>query len=101
MFNNRLSQYSFSGKKISAISSVLLMVSCLLFLFVSCTQDPIVEVGQYGSIQGRVLYSNGDDHSDIVLTLDKTDGLREITNSDGSRAIVSLTTSKKDGSFAF
>ena len=88
------------NRKKKGVATIVIALS-IIVMFVACTQDPIVEVGQYGSIQGRVLYSNGDDHSGIVLTLDKTDGLRAITNSDGSRAIVSLTTSKEDGSFAF
>ena len=52
-------------------------------------------------MEGRVLYSNGNDHSGIMVTLDKTDGLRAITREDDSREIVSLTASKADGSFAF
>ena len=82
---------------------LILSVVLAFVLLASCTQDPgVIDPPQeYGSIQGRVLYSNGDDHSGITLTLDKTDGLRAITRDDGSRAIVSMVNSKADGSFAF
>ena len=72
-----------------------------VFLLAACQQEPAVQNEPLGCITGHVFYSNGDDHSGIVLTLDKTDGLRAITKSDGSRAIVSMSSSKEDGSFAF
>ncbi|MBP5553096.1 MAG: carboxypeptidase regulatory-like domain-containing protein, partial [Spirochaetales bacterium] len=76
------------------------MITSVLFL-VACQQEPAAQDKQLGSIVGHAFYSNGDDHSGIVLTLDKTDGLRAITKSDGSRAIVSMSQSREDGSFAF
>ena len=84
--------------KLVTICLVIFAVSAFL---VSCNPSPDEVLTAFGTIQGHALYSNGDDHSGIVVTLDKTDGLRTITNSDGSRAIVSMATSKEDGSFAF
>ena len=92
-----------SNHAISRIGVLITVVFCsvCLLVTVSCSQDPAVEIKQYGSISGKVLYSNSEDHSGIVLTLDKTDGLRAISKSDGSRAIVSMVNSKSDGSFSF
>ena len=92
-----------SKKQLSVICKIvfaIMLVSSMVF-FVACEQEPGSQNEQLGSIQGHAFYSNGDDHSGIVLTLDKTDGIRAITESDGSRAIVSLAKSNEDGSFAF
>ena len=76
--------------------AVIVGILCLLS---SC--NPKVEDFQYGSITGRALYSNGENHSGILLTLDKTDGLRAISASDGSKAIEGICYSKDDGSYEF
>ena len=89
-----------TGKRICSLFIAILFISSGLLVFTGCKNDVITEVN-YGSIIGKVLYSNSDDHSDIVVTLDKTDGLRAITSNDGSRSIVAMSNSKKDGSFAF
>ena len=86
-------------KNRSIVFGVLVILT--IVLVVSCTQNPTIDTQQNGSIFGKVLYSNSEDHSGIVLTLDKTDGLRAISKSDGSRAIISMVNSKSDGSFSF
>ena len=81
-----------------------LVILCIITVVVGITTScsaPLEDTVQCGSIQGKALYSNGNDHSGIVLTLDKTDGLRTITKDDGSRAIISMASSKADGSFSF
>ena len=91
-------------KRPVVLLSVLAVFLCLSMLFVSCTQDASVETKQYGSIQGRVRYSNGSDHSGITVSLDKAegqDGLSSIVNGIGTRNIVSIVSTKKDGSFSF
>ena len=97
-----MSRFGFENQR-SAICKVVLAVTVILsvFLIVACKQEPEVPEVELGSIVGHVFYSNGEDHSGIVLTLDKTDGLRAITNNDGARAIVSMAESNEDGSFAF
>ena len=86
-------------KRVGIVLSVLAVI-CLTLLTVSCKQE--LDPGKtVGSIQGKVFYSNGENHSGIILTLDRTDGLRAITDSDGSRAIVAMASSKSDGSFEF
>ena len=81
--------------------SVLTIVLSFSLLTISCSQEQGVESVKYGSIQGKVLYSNGSDHSGITVTLDRTDGLRVIGGEDGSRAIVSMVSTARDGSFSF
>ena len=90
-------------KHLSLICKVFLTIALIssIFLLVACQQEPEIQDKELGSILGHVFYSNGEDHSGIVLTLDKTDGLMAITQSDGSRAIVSMAVSNEDGSFAF
>ena len=85
--------------KRSHVLLFLAVIFCALFLLSSC--DPKVEDVQYGSITGRALYSNGENHSGILLTLDKTDGLRAISASDGSKAIEGICYTKADGSYEF
>ncbi|MBR5099280.1 MAG: carboxypeptidase regulatory-like domain-containing protein, partial [Spirochaetales bacterium] len=90
-------------KHLSIIIKVFFVITLIssVFLFVACKQEPVVQNEQLGSIHGHVFYSNGDDHSGIVLTLDKTDGLQAVTKTDGSRAIISMSKNNEDGSFAF
>ena len=97
-----MSRFGFENQR-SVICKVVLAVTVILsvFLIVACKQEPEVPEVELGSIVGHVFYSNGEDHSGIVLTLDKTDGLRAIANNDGARAIVSMAESNEDGSFAF
>ena len=92
-----------SGKHLPLVCKVVFTIALIasVLLLAACQPDPAVQGKTLGSISGHVFYSNGSDHSGIVLTLDKTDGLRAITESDGSRAIVSMSNSSKDGSFAF
>ena len=59
------------NRKKKGVATIVIALS-IIVMFVACTQDPIVEVGQYGSIQGRVLYSNGDDHSGILRRSQQT-----------------------------
>ena len=90
-----------SIKRIGSLSFAIILLASVFFVLTGCTNEISQEAVNYGSITGKVLYSNSDDHSGIVLTLDKTDGIRAITASDGSRAITAMSTSKADGSFAF
>ena len=78
------------------IASIIVIVTSL---FSSCSQ--VLEDKNYGKIQGNVLYTNGIDHSGIILTLDKTDGLQAFSNEDGSRAVVAMSISDEKGSFSF
>ena len=80
---------------------VVLSAIIIVFSLTGCNQQPEVEQIQYGSISGKVLYSNGTDHSGILLTLDRTDGLRAITREDGSRSVEGVCYSQADGSFGF
>lgn len=86
-------------KHLSLISKVLVTITLItsIFVLVACQQEPAVQNEQLGSIHGHAFYSNGDDHSGIVLTPDKTDGLRAIAKNDGSRAIISMVKSNEDG----
>ena len=86
-------------KKSRALLFLVIVVS-MLFLLSSC--DQTIETGtKYCGIKGTVKYSNGDDHSGILITLDKTDGLRAITLADGSKAVEAVCYTKADGSFTF
>ena len=76
--------------KKNALYFTIILAIFLIFGHCSCSQEQGVESVKYGSIQGKVLYSNGSDHSGITVTLDRTDGLRVIGGEDGSRAIVSM-----------
>lgn len=91
----------FSKTRQTMISLVILCIITVVVGITTSCSAPLEDTVQYGSIQGKALYSNGNDHSGIVLTLDKTDGLRTITKDDGSRAIISMASSKADGSFSF
>ena len=55
--------------------AVVVMVISFIVMGSSCTQSTVADNQQYGCIEGRALYSNSEDHSGIILTLDKTDGL--------------------------
>ncbi|MBQ4500563.1 MAG: hypothetical protein II962_01865, partial [Spirochaetales bacterium] len=80
-----------------SISIIVLALICLI----GCNQDVVEPAINYGSIAGTVSYSNGEDNSGILLTLDKTDGMRTISKGDGSRSVVGMCYSKADGSFGF
>ncbi len=67
-----------------------------------------------GTITGKALYSNADDHSGILVSIEKTDGLRaasisnavdnasrSIYSSTSSRAILSNKVTASDGSYSF
>lgn len=73
----------------------------MVLLLATCNQDVTVSGETYGRIVGNAFYSNGTDHSGIILTLDKTDGLRAITEQDGSRVIIGMCKSQSDGSYVF
>ncbi|MBQ9810756.1 MAG: hypothetical protein IJM52_06325, partial [Spirochaetales bacterium] len=73
----------------------------MILALTGCNQQPEVDQIQYGSITGKALYSNGTNHSGILLTLDRTDGLRAIAKEDGSKAVEGVCYSKEDGSFGF
>ena len=89
------------SKRFYSILIVVMFLASVSFVLTGCKNEVSPEMVNYGTITGKVLYSNSDDHSGIVLTLDKTDGIRAITTSDGSKAITAMSTSKADGSFAF
>ena len=79
---------------------IICIIATVAVIMTGCSEQ-MEDTVKYGSIQGKAFYSNGNDHSGIVLTLDKTDGLRTITKDVGSRAIISMASSKADGSFSF
>ena len=87
--------------KKNALYFTIILAIFLIFGHCSCSQEQGVESVKYGSIQGKVLYSNGSDHSGITVTLDRTDGLRVIGGEDGSKSIVSMVSTARDGSFSF
>ena len=81
---------------ISVLSTIIAILT-----FNSCSQQEIAPEPKLGSIAGTVSYLNADDNSGILLTLDKTDGIRTIANSDNSKAVAGMCYSNPDGSFSF
>ena len=65
------------------------------------------QTSELGSITGRAVFIGNDSHSGIVITLEKTDGLRSasVTASVGgsalARSVVSSTVTAGDGSYRF
>lgn len=84
-------------KSFVTLSIIVLVLICLI----GCKQDVEIPSANMGSITGKVFYSNGTDNSGILLTLDKTDGMRTISKEDGSRSVIGMCYSKEDGSFGF
>ena len=89
---------------------LLTAVSCKMDAFTGSTTEP--EVTATGKISGTVQYSNveGNNHGGIILTLDKTDGLRTLAVSQAvearslvpaARALVANKESAADGSYLF
>ena len=79
-----------------AVLFVVLSALIMILALTGCNQQPEVDQIQYGSITGKALYSNGTNHSGILLTLDRTDGLRAIAKEDGSKAVEGVCYSKED-----
>lgn len=92
---------TFSRHRIIAVFFIVFALVSIVFTLASCNQQPEASKTQYGSITGKVHYTNGTVHSGILLTLDKTDGLRAISMSDGSKAVEGICYSQEDGSFGF
>ncbi len=86
--------------KRESVIAVLFTIIAILSLN-SCSQQEVAPVPKYGSITGTVAYLNGNDSSGILITLDKTDGIRAINYTDSSRSVVNMCYSNPDGSFAF
>ena len=83
-------------------------------IFVSCNPNTIDKTKvETGAITGKAYYSNSDDSSGIIITLDKTDGLVTTATvnaistttinyyDDASRAVVSQNYTGSDGSYSF
>ena len=73
-----------------------------LALFVSCNLESSASLPaseQVGSISGRVLFSNSNDNSGILVSLEQTDGLKSL--SANSKSLAGSTSTGSDGSYRF
>lgn len=74
---------------------LMLLMSALVF---SCEiLNTPLEEGETASLVGKALFLNQADNSGIVISVEKTDGLRSISS--GSRSVVASTTTDSDGSY--
>ncbi len=95
-----------AGSVRGTIFSVLILLSSLSLL-VSCSVDSSTEQvpnNSTSNIQGKALYSNSVDNSNIIVALDRTDGLLSSTltiSNNASRSIVATKYCSKDGSYKF
>ena len=94
--------------RVVVLFSVVMAILSLSMLLLSCDQSLSNEGQQYGCIQGRVRYSNCNDHSGITLSLEKTgevnsSGFSAIIEGigTGSRDIITRFSTQKDGTFEF
>ncbi|MDY6396757.1 MAG: hypothetical protein SPL22_03415, partial [Treponema sp.] len=102
-------------KKILSLLLIVLSSLFILFSAVSCageSSDSGIESHANGKISGTVTFSNVDSSSNggIIVTLDKTDGLRSVAVANAvesrsingaSRSVVGTTLTKSDGSYLF
>ena len=102
-------------KKILSLLLIVLSSLFILFSAVSCageSSDSGIESHANGKISGTVTFSNVDSSSNggIIVTLDKTDGLRSVAVANAvesrsingaSRSVVGTTLTKRDGSYLF
>lgn len=84
-----------------------------LFIYTGCDQGIIPGVGgkttvEKGSVTGVAKYSNASDASDIIVTLENTDGLRSLNvvrsarvDKRNNRSIVGITEINSEGRYYF
>ena len=87
------------------------LVTIFALMFAACP-IPVIEEITTGTVTGRAIFNNTDDNSGILITLERTDGLRSAAAVEANRAIaggarsidrshsfVSQTQTMRDGSF--
>lgn len=79
------------------MKKILLMLLMTALVFSCEILNAPLEEGETASLVGKALFLNQADNSGIVISVEKTDGLRSISS--GSRSVVASTTTDSDGSY--
>ncbi|MDR2477036.1 MAG: hypothetical protein LBD18_04525, partial [Treponema sp.] len=85
-----------------------LVLAFLGFALGSCQQPSNAAGPESGGIIGKALYSGGQSHANIAVSLEKTDGLRSLavasaarTGAPTARTLAASVLTKEDGSYQF
>ena len=73
----------------------------LILVFASCNCGSSEMGLEYGSINGKAFYSFGNNHSGIIISLEKKDKFGLFTATTDSKGFISVDITNEDGSFAF
>lgn len=93
---------------LAGIMTVLSFVACSVPVLDGNSGNP-GNPGQYGSIVGKAVYSNAEDNSGIIVSIEKTDGVKTAavskTVADGTKiiakSVLNYRTTNADGEYSF